>query len=622
MRRMAAFACAVMLLCVGVSPSHADKRVALVVGNAAYKSTAALANPGNDAEDMAAALRRVGFAVVLARNLDKRGMDQAVADFGRAAQDADAALFYYAGHGMQYRGLNYLMPVDARLEDQFSLNSEMTRLDDVLSSLDQTHGVKILVLDACRRNPLADRLATTRDFAANRGLARLGPTNGMVVAYATQPDQLAADGSGRNSPFTAALIKEINEPGLEIGTMFRRVSVEVNKRTAGRQTPEISFSLLSEFYFSRADSDMQAWTKVRGSQDKTQLGDFLSRYPSSPLAADIRERLDAIERTERERTTREQAERERLDRERLARQQAERDQAEEQRLERERVAREQADRERLDRERLTHEQAERDQAENQRLERERVAREQAGRERLAQEEAERIARAEKERARQEAPANPQTPAQLAALERPSKPLDVAPTSTPPLMGGKLIEEIKKELKRAGCYGGRIDDKWPTAEMKPSVEKFVKYAKIPPQNAEPAIELLNSIREKPVRVCPLECSPRQVEKDGHCVAKTCPSGQQLTSGGDCAAKPEKTVSRPEVPATGSSHAAGVNSDTQCHGDKDCLKARLVYIRDHPLSACNQKCQSKCNYDKACIASWAPTNAETFRQRAAAKGVVLR
>src|SRR5258708_8034128 len=117
-----------LALLLSVIAAHAEKRVALVIGNATYKSTPALANPGNDADDMAATLRRVGFAVVLERNLDKRGMERAIAQFGRDARDADAALFYYAGHGMQYRGLNYLTPVDAKLEDQFSLNSEMTRL--------------------------------------------------------------------------------------------------------------------------------------------------------------------------------------------------------------------------------------------------------------------------------------------------------------------------------------------------------------------------------------------------------------------------------------------------------------------------------------------------------------
>jgi uncharacterized caspase-like protein len=181
--------------------------VALVIGNAAYQSTQLLANPRNDASDVADALKRVSFEVVLERDLDKRGMERAIAQFARDARDADAALFYCAGHGLQHRGLNYLVPTDARLEDEFSLNFEMTRLEDVLISLGQARGIKILVLDACRNNPLLERLArvaTTRDFVPARGLARLDATRGMVVAYATQADQLAVDGTGRNSPFSRA----------------------------------------------------------------------------------------------------------------------------------------------------------------------------------------------------------------------------------------------------------------------------------------------------------------------------------------------------------------------------------------------------------------------------------
>jgi uncharacterized caspase-like protein len=522
-----------LALLLSVIAAHAEKRVALVIGNATYKSTPALANPGNDAEDIATTLRRVGFTVALEQNLDKRGMERAIAQFGRDARDADAALFYYAGHGMQYRGLNYLMPVDAKLEDQFSLNSEMTRVDDVLSSLEQARGVKILVLDACRRNPLVDRMAgvaTTRDFVPNRGLARLDATRGMVVAYATQPDQIAVDGTGRNSPFTAALVRQINEPGLEIGTLFRRVAADVNKATAGRQLPELSVSLLGEFYFTRADSDVQAWSKVRGSQDPAQFRDFLSRYPSSPLAAEIRERLDAIERVDRERVDRERSEQERLERERLAREQAERTQ--------------------------------RAQEERQRLEHERLAQEQVNRERLAREDAERVAReqAQRERAKKDAATNPQADIQIATLEPPPQPSVVAPPVASPLVGGKLVQEIKKELKRVGCYTGRIDDRWTASDTKSSVQRFVKYARLPSPTDEPGMGLLDAIRGKSERVCPLECNAREIEKDGQCVTKTCPADQRLAVDGNCAsvARGAPAVAKPTPPLR--------NSESQGSGHK--------------------------------------------------------
>src|SRR5215813_10746528 len=232
--------------------ARAEKRVALVIGNAAYQHTASLPNPANDADDMAVALKKV----------DKRSLEKTMADFGRLAQEADAALVYYAGHGIQYQGLNYLMPVDARLEDEYSVNYELTRIDDVLFALSKAHGVRILILDACRNNPLAERLSSrraNRDFVPTRGLARIEAPRGMVVAFATQSDQIAADGVGRNSPFTGALLKEIEAPGIEIATLFRRVAIDVSQATGGRQLPELSISMAGEFYLNSRATDIQAW---------------------------------------------------------------------------------------------------------------------------------------------------------------------------------------------------------------------------------------------------------------------------------------------------------------------------------------------------------------------------
>ena len=187
-----------VLAVIGASTcAFADKRVALVIGNSAYRTAPALVNPVNDADELAAALKRVGFTVLLQRDLDKRGMEAAIAQFARMAQDADAAFFYYAGHGTQQRGHNYLVPVDASLDDDVRLNFELTRLDDVLFALERARGVKILVLDACRNNPLLDRLnrtSATRDLVATRGFAKVEATRGMVIAYSTQLNQVAIDG--------------------------------------------------------------------------------------------------------------------------------------------------------------------------------------------------------------------------------------------------------------------------------------------------------------------------------------------------------------------------------------------------------------------------------------------
>src|SRR6266849_6825093 len=225
-----------------------------------------LPNPRNDAEDISAVLRVLDFKVVTAVNATKRDMEAKLQEFARLAIDADAALFFYAGHAMQYQGRNFLMPTDAELEDEFSVRFQMVGLEAVSAALERVTGVKIVILDACRNNPLADRLQKTivgasRSVATTRGLARVDKTQGMVVAYATAANDVANDGQGRNSPFTAALLKRLREPGLEIELMFRRVASDVDAQTGGRQRPETYISLLSEYYLNQ--SDRIVWDRIK-----------------------------------------------------------------------------------------------------------------------------------------------------------------------------------------------------------------------------------------------------------------------------------------------------------------------------------------------------------------------
>jgi hypothetical protein len=320
---------------LAVPAAATERRVALVIGNSGYSNAPVLPNTVNDARDMAASLRKVGFEVVDGVNLDKRGMDQAVTRFARLAQDADAAMFYYAGHGFQFNGENYLVPVEARVEDEISVQYETTRLNDVLTALNFSKGVKIMVLDACRNNPFVSQLAkrqATRGFAVGSGLAPVARAQGMVIAYATQANDVAADGTGRNSPFTAALVREIDQPGLEVATMFRRVQKSVYDATNGRQTPELSLSLLGDFYLNREETDSDVWRRVRVSDDPAALNAFIERYPTSFFTIDARTRLDLIERRateakERDLLAREFAERERALLERVERAEKVRQQA-------------------------------------------------------------------------------------------------------------------------------------------------------------------------------------------------------------------------------------------------------------------------------------------------------
>jgi uncharacterized caspase-like protein len=238
---------------VTASAALADHRVALVIGNSAYQNEAPLPNPARDAAAVGHSLERLGFDAIVATDLDKRAMDEAFRRFAHAVRDADVALFYYAGHGMQFQGQNYLMPVDARLADAADLPFEMARVDDVVAAMAPARSVRIVLLDACRDNPLADQLikslaAGSRSAGLTRGLARIPDVAGSIVAYATQAGSTAEDGNGDHSPFTAAFLANAESPGVEIGQMFRRVALAVNHATGGRQTPELSISLLGDFY--------------------------------------------------------------------------------------------------------------------------------------------------------------------------------------------------------------------------------------------------------------------------------------------------------------------------------------------------------------------------------------
>ena len=291
----------------GYAHASSEKRVALVIGNSNYKDPSlALANPKNDADAIAAMLKSLNFEVQLVTNVSKQQMDRALEQFARVSTSADSALFFYAGHAIQHNGKNYLMPIDAQLEDEISIQYNLTSVDNVRTALDRASGVRILILDACRNNPIAARLTQvasggqTRSAATTRGLARIDKTDGLVIAYATAPDAVAQDGTNSaHSPFTSALIKEMGEPGLEIGMLFRRVASDVSEATNGTQRPETSISLLKEYYLNQSDQKM--WEEIRESGDIAKIREFLQRFPTSPRSFEAKNRLEILERAERER---------------------------------------------------------------------------------------------------------------------------------------------------------------------------------------------------------------------------------------------------------------------------------------------------------------------------------
>ena len=244
---------ALILFC-GAKPADAvaEKRVALVIGNGAYLNAPRLPNPSHDAEDVAAALKRGDFEVILGTDLSQAGMGDAAIRFARASRSADVAVFYYSGHAMQFNGVNYLMPVDAKLEDEADLK-RMTRVDEILDDLQQAKNLRILVLDSCRDNPLADTLkrsmGLSRGASIQRGLTKMEAPLGTIVSFSTQAGRTANDGDGRNSPYTTAFLKHIEEPN-EIGDVFREISGDVYQASNKTQLPELSLSIIGKFYLN------------------------------------------------------------------------------------------------------------------------------------------------------------------------------------------------------------------------------------------------------------------------------------------------------------------------------------------------------------------------------------
>lgn len=294
---------------VAASSAFADKRIALVIGNGAYKNAPALPNPRNDANDVASALKRSGFETIVGLDLDRDGMEKSTISFARAARDADVAIFYYSGHAMQFNGINYLMPVDAKLSDEEDLR-RMSRVDEIAADVQKAKNLRILVLDSCRDNPLAEQLkrsvGRTRDIRIQNGLAKMDAPQGMIVAYSTQSGRLAADGSGRNSPYTSAFLKHIEEND-EIGTIFRRVSADVYNDTKGSQLPELSLSFIGEFYLKNRPTGAAVaaipapapivqpmsteeifWQSIKDSKVAAVFDEFLAKFPNSAHAREAR----------------------------------------------------------------------------------------------------------------------------------------------------------------------------------------------------------------------------------------------------------------------------------------------------------------------------------------------
>jgi uncharacterized caspase-like protein len=321
MRYWIAALSAASLLISASTEAFADKRVAFVVGNGAYKNVPALPNPAVDARSMAKLLRNVGFDVVEGSNLSRDKMTEKLLDFGKKAEGADVAIFFYAGHGIAVNGTNYLLPVDADLKSEMDV--KLGAAINVDLTLEQTMSdakVKLVFLDACRDNPFAAKIRSakaTRSATVGAGLAEMKSGEGTLIAFATGPGQTALDGeAGTNSPFTRALLANIAQPGVEIQQAMTKVRAQVNEETSKGQLPWGHTNLIGSVYLNPAKApgntteepntpaqtttaasevELEFWRSIKDSNKAEEYNAYLTNYPSGTFKAIALSRIAALQ---------------------------------------------------------------------------------------------------------------------------------------------------------------------------------------------------------------------------------------------------------------------------------------------------------------------------------------
>ena len=288
-------------------PAHSAGRLALVIGNSHYAAAPVLTNPANDAADLARSLRGIGFEVVEATDATRAEMADAIRSFSAKLPEKDLTLFFYAGHGLQVEGENFLVPVDARVDSVADVRLNTINMSDLVRIMDGQTSANIIILDACRDNPFPTAVGTKRG-APTRGLSRIDtPASGTLIVDSTQPNNVALDGSGRNSPFTAALLKQIDVPGLEIRRMMSKVRADVVSATQRKQIPWDSSSLEGDVYLApvaaEGTSDKAAaesaedafWHRAESAGTAETFAGYLTQYgQAGRYSAEARRRLAAL----------------------------------------------------------------------------------------------------------------------------------------------------------------------------------------------------------------------------------------------------------------------------------------------------------------------------------------
>jgi uncharacterized caspase-like protein len=508
-------AACLLLVC---QPASAEKRVALVLGNSAYQNVPPLPNPVNDGAVMATTLKEAGFDVVDSRHdLSAIETRRALRDFADRARNADIAVVYYAGHGLEVEGTNYLIPVDAKLERDTDVYDEAFSLDRILLAVEPAKQLRLVILDACRDNPFAKTMKKTlASRAIGRGLARIEPTSpNTLIAYAAKAGSTAQDGDTSNSPFTLALAKHLTTPGLDVRRAFGFVRDDVLKTTGNRQEPFVYGSLggddvplvpaktvVSTSAPSAPASNPQAEAR-RDYELALQIGNkdalnaFLVQYPDGFYASLARLQLDKIAAEEARVAATEKARQAEAERARLASEGAQA--AQQAKADAAAKAAEQA--------RLSAEKAKQ------------VAQDQA-------------AEAERKRASTEPPAVNRAQGE--------KGMSLASLSTGPPQA-EIVKSVQSELRRVGCLAAQADGEWNAASQR-SMALFNRHAGTKFDVKLASIDALDAIKLKPSRVCPLVCEHGYKADGNSCTKITCAAGSFLNDDNECEKRRDRPVAK--------------------------------------------------------------------------------
>jgi uncharacterized caspase-like protein len=531
--KLRGFFLAAALLLLVCQPASAEKRVALVLGNAAYQNVARLPNPVNDGAVIAATLKKAGFDVVEERHdLPAAETRRALRDFADRARDADIAVVYYAGHGIEVDGTNYLIPVDAKLERDTDVYDEAFSLDRVLLAIEPAKQLRLVILDACRDNPFAKTMKrTVASRAIGQGLAKVEPTSpNMLIAYSAKAGSTALDGDAKNSPFTIALAKHLTTPGLDVRRAFGFVRDEVLKTTGYRQEPFVYGSLGGEdvplvpVKATAPPANPQAdirrdYELAQQIGNKTALNAFLAQYPDGFYAELARSQLAKIAAEEARVAATEKAMLAEQERARLAAEGAQKGQ-----------------------------QAKAD-AEAKAAEQARIAAEKATQAAQAQ-----VAAAEQKRTAIETPAagkeNKASENQVVADTKAADPVAAGKsaagktqtTNVAALSDGSVQADIAKsvqlELRRVGCLTAAADGEWNAASQR-SMALFNRHAGTKLNVKLASTDALDAIKLKPARVCPLVCEHGFKPDGERCSRIVCAEGSLLNDDNECEKRRAKT-----------------------------------------------------------------------------------